>query len=138
MKFLVTTVSLRKKMLFFLLVLSVAGCKKTETTVLPPVKVNVITAIFSFMQDFQAQRAMEGFAKMVPLMAVVVRDSHIQSVEATSLVVGDIVQIKSGNSVPADIRIVEANGLRVDNSSLTGESEPQVWKTMFFIFVNIK
>ena len=46
-------------------------------------------------------------------------------VESEQLVVGDIVEVKGGDKIPADVRIVAANGLKVDNSSLTGESEPQ-------------
>lgn len=49
----------------------------------------------------------------------------MQHVPANDLVVGDVVDIKFGDSIPADIRIIECQGLKVDNSSLTGESEPQ-------------
>jgi len=68
---------------------------------------------------------MDSFGKLIPTMACVTRDGRIQHIAANLLVVGDLVDIKFGDSIPADIRIVESNGLKVDNSSLTGESEPQ-------------
>nr|CAD7401096.1 unnamed protein product [Timema cristinae] len=68
---------------------------------------------------------MESFKKMVPQVATVVRDGEKLSLRAEELVVGDIVEVKGGDRIPADIRIVEASSFKVDNSSLTGESEPQ-------------
>ena len=53
------------------------------------------------------------------------RNSQKLTVHAEELVVGDIVEVKFGDRVPADIRVVSASGFKVDNSSLTGESEPQ-------------
>lgn len=50
---------------------------------------------------------------------------------APQLVLGDLVEVKSGDRIPADIRIISAQGLKVDNSSLTGESEPQPRNTEF-------
>jgi len=85
----------------------------------------VVTGIFSYYQDAQANKAMAGFAKMVPESATVIRDGEKIRVESHNLVVGDIVEIKGGDKIPADVRIIEANGLKVDNSSLTGESEAQ-------------
>ena len=57
--------------------------------------------------------------------AVVVRGDQKLSVKAEELVVGDIVECKFGDRVPADLRVISAHGFKVDNSSLTGESEPQ-------------
>merc|ERR1712137_1006449 len=62
---------------------------------------------------------------MVPQSAYVIRDGVRSEQPATSLVVGDIVEVGIGQKVPADIRIIEASSMKVDNSSLTGESEPQ-------------
>lgn len=56
---------------------------------------------------------------------MVVRDGHKRDVLAIEIVLGDVVEVKAGNRIPADIRIVEATSFKVDNSSLTGESEPQ-------------
>jgi sodium/potassium-transporting ATPase subunit alpha len=91
----------------------------------------LITAFFAYYQEGQASKAMEGFAKMVPDAAVVLRDGNKIRVEAAELVVGDIVEVKGGDKIPADIRIVESNNFKVDNSSLTGESEAQTRSAEF-------
>lgn len=57
--------------------------------------------------------------------ATVIRDGDKFQINADQLVVGDLVEMKGGDRVPADIRILQAQGCKVDNSSLTGESEPQ-------------
>jgi len=85
----------------------------------------IITGCFSYYQESKSSKIMESFKKMVPQEATVRRDGKIITINATECVVGDIVLVKFGDRVPADIRIVEAKGFKVDNSSLTGESEPQ-------------
>ena len=62
---------------------------------------------------------------MVPQFALVIREGQKNTIKAEELTVGDIVEVKFGDRVPADIRIIEARQFKVDNSSLTGESEPQ-------------
>ena len=62
---------------------------------------------------------------MVPQYAVVVREGLKQTMKAEEICIGDIVEVKFGDRIPADIRIIEARSFKVDNSSLTGESEPQ-------------
>ena len=57
--------------------------------------------------------------------ALAIRAGEKRNVKAEELVVGDIVEVKFGDRVPADVRIIKAQGFKVDNSSLTGESEPQ-------------
>jgi sodium/potassium-transporting ATPase subunit alpha len=57
--------------------------------------------------------------------ATVLRDSEKLTLRAEDIVLGDIVEVKFGDRIPADIRIIESRGFKVDNSSLTGESEPQ-------------
>jgi len=85
----------------------------------------VITGIFSYFQESKAANIMDSFKNMVPDKASVLRDGQTSVVHAKELVVGDIVFVKGGDRIPADIRIIEAAGMKVDNSSLTGESEPQ-------------
>jgi len=85
----------------------------------------VITGIFSYFQEAKASSIMDSFKNMVPDKASVLRDGQTSVVHAKELVVGDIVFVKGGDRIPADIRIIEAAGMKVDNSSLTGESEPQ-------------
>lgn len=61
---------------------------------------------------------------MVPRSAYVQRNGRRVEMDVHELVVGDIVEVKYGDLIPADIRVVECQDLKVDNSSLTGESEP--------------
>lgn len=97
---------------------------------------------------------MDSFKNMVPQFATVIRDGEKLSILSEDLVLGDIVevisfrfveidilrfafenclifQVKSGDRVPADIRIIDSRGFKVDNSSLTGESEPQSRSSQF-------
>jgi len=67
---------------------------------------------------------MESFKNMVPRSTYVIRNRFRMEINVTDLVVGDIVEVKYGDLVPADIRILESQDFKVDNSSLTGESEP--------------
>ena len=62
---------------------------------------------------------------MVPQFALAIRDGQKLTIKAEELTIGDVVEVKFGDRVPADIRIIEARQFKVDNSSLTGESEPQ-------------
>lgn len=68
---------------------------------------------------------MESFKNMVPQFAIVLREGEKLTLRAEDLVLGDVVEVKFGDRIPADIRIIESRGFKVDNSSLTGESEPQ-------------
>lgn len=84
----------------------------------------VINALIGFIQEGKAEQAMEAIGKMLALKATARRDGKWQTVPAENLVPGDIVKIKSGDRVPADVRLLEAHGLRVDQAPLTGESVP--------------
>ncbi|XP_045626229.1 sodium/potassium-transporting ATPase subunit alpha isoform X5 [Procambarus clarkii] len=85
----------------------------------------IITGIFSYYQENKSSRIMESFKNMVPQYAIVVREGEKQNVQAEELCIGDIIEVKFGDRIPADVRVIEARGFKVDNSSLTGESEPQ-------------
>lgn len=67
---------------------------------------------------------MEKFANFLPPKSVVHRDGRVSEVDAKDLVVGDVIDVKLGDKIPADIRIVSNQKLKVDNAPLTGESEP--------------
>uniref|UniRef100_A0A6T6CYV8 Cation-transporting P-type ATPase N-terminal domain-containing protein n=1 Tax=Compsopogon caeruleus TaxID=31354 RepID=A0A6T6CYV8_9RHOD len=82
------------------------------------------TALFTFAQEFKSEKTMEKFKNFLPPVTLARRDGRTIEVPAETLVVGDIVEVKAGDKIPADIRIVEVSKLKVDNSSLTGESEP--------------
>ncbi|XP_036084333.1 potassium-transporting ATPase alpha chain 2 isoform X2 [Rousettus aegyptiacus] len=89
------------------------------------VLVVLLTGIFAYYQEAKSTNIMASFSKMIPQQALVLRDSEKKVIPAEQLVVGDIVEIKGGDQIPADIRLLFTQGCKVDNSSLTGESEPQ-------------
>ena len=86
----------------------------------------VINGIFSFWQEYKAEKAIESLQKILPKKARVMRDGVEIEVDAEELVPGELVLLEAGNSVSADARLVEAREMRVNNSALTGESEPQM------------
>ncbi|THD24828.1 Sodium/potassium-transporting ATPase subunit alpha-B [Fasciola hepatica] len=85
----------------------------------------LITGCFSYYQEAKSSRIMESFKKMIPQTAMVTRGGVKIEAPAEALVVGDLIDVKFGDRVPADIRIIAASSFKVDNSALTGESEPQ-------------
>ncbi|KAK1169893.1 sodium/potassium-transporting ATPase subunit alpha-1-like [Acipenser oxyrinchus oxyrinchus] len=85
----------------------------------------ILTGCFSYYQEAKSSKIMESFKNMVPQQALVIRDGEKNSINAEEVVVGDLVEVKGGDRIPADLRIISSNGCKVDNSSLTGESEPQ-------------
>ncbi|XP_077115951.1 potassium-transporting ATPase alpha chain 2-like [Ranitomeya variabilis] len=89
------------------------------------IAVVVMTALFAYYQEAKSTNIMAGFKNMVPQQALVLRDGKRKEMIAENLVTGDIIFIKGGDKIPADIRILESSGCKVDNSSLTGESEAQ-------------
>uniref|UniRef100_A0ACB8FS62 Potassium-transporting ATPase alpha chain 1 n=1 Tax=Sphaerodactylus townsendi TaxID=933632 RepID=A0ACB8FS62_9SAUR len=89
------------------------------------IAVVVVTGCFGYYQEFKSTNIIASFKNLVPQQATVIRGGDKFQINANQLVVGDLVEIKGGDRVPADIRIITAQGCKVDNSSLTGESEPQ-------------
>ncbi|KAG8434752.1 hypothetical protein GDO86_012920 [Hymenochirus boettgeri] len=85
----------------------------------------ILTGCFAYFQEAKSTNIMASFNKMIPQQAVVTRDGEKLEIPATELVVGDLVDVKGGDRIPADLRLVFAQGCKVDNSSLTGESEAQ-------------
>merc|ERR1712073_273573 len=84
-----------------------------------------VTGVFSYYQESKSAKIMESFKNLVPQYALVRRNGEKVTIPASELTLGDVVEVKFGDRVPADLRVVEARGFKVDNSSLTGESEPQ-------------
>uniref|UniRef100_A0A8C5WJX0 Sodium/potassium-transporting ATPase subunit alpha n=1 Tax=Leptobrachium leishanense TaxID=445787 RepID=A0A8C5WJX0_9ANUR len=89
------------------------------------IAVVLLTASFAYYQEAKSTNIMAGFKNMVPQQSLALRDGKRVEMNAEKLVVGDIVFIKGGDKIPADLRFLEVHGCKVDNSSLTGESEPQ-------------
>ncbi|XP_005731899.1 sodium/potassium-transporting ATPase subunit alpha-3b isoform X2 [Pundamilia nyererei] len=85
----------------------------------------VITGCFSYFQEAKSSKIMESFKNMVPQQALVIREGEKVQINAEEVVAGDLIEVKGGDRIPADIRVTSAHGCKVDNSSLTGESEPQ-------------
>ncbi len=84
----------------------------------------ILNAVVSFWQEFKADNAIELLKKKLALNARVLRDKAWKEVRATDLVPGDIVRIRLGEVVPADLKLVSGDYLQVDESALTGESLP--------------
>jgi sodium/potassium-transporting ATPase subunit alpha len=85
----------------------------------------LINAIFAFLQEYKAERAVQTLRGMLPAKAWVLRDGKQQQIDRSELVPGDVLVLEEGEQIPADARLTEAVAMRVDNSSLSGESKPQ-------------
>lgn len=88
------------------------------------VGVIVINGVFSFAQDYKAERELAALAKLLPQRVKTWRDGMIAEIAAVALVPGDVILLAAGDRVPADARLLEAAGVRLDASTLTGESAP--------------
>ncbi|MHB1091881.1 cation-translocating P-type ATPase [Thiobacillus sp.] len=89
------------------------------------VGVILINGVFSFWQEYKAERAVDALRQLLPQRVMVSRDGKVVEMLATELVPGDIVLLEEGDFVPADCRLVEAFGLRVNTATITGESLPK-------------
>jgi potassium/sodium efflux P-type ATPase len=83
-----------------------------------------INAIFSFWQEFQAEKALSALKKVLPMQVKVYRDGELKQIPARELVRGDVMQLEEGDRVSADARLVSAESLYLDVSVMTGESLP--------------
>ncbi|MFT3860627.1 HAD-IC family P-type ATPase [Micropruina sp.] len=86
--------------------------------------VAVINAVIGFVQEGRAEQALAGIRTMLSADAQVHRDGAWSSIPAEQLVPGDIVRVAAGAKVPADLRLIEASNLRVEEAALTGEAVP--------------
>ena len=85
----------------------------------------LVAVLFSLFQERRAERAIEALRQLVPEEAKVQRDGMTKKIPVSYVTVGDILSLEEGDKVPADARLLTAFELDVDNSTLTGESEPQ-------------
>jgi magnesium-transporting ATPase (P-type) len=86
--------------------------------------VNFINGLFSFWQEYKAEKALQALRKLLPQVAVVVRGGIRQKIDAETLVPGDLLVLNEGDHISADARVIDSSQLRVDQSSLSGESRP--------------
>jgi len=87
--------------------------------------VTFATGCFSFYQNFKSAAVMESFKNFLPEEVNVVRDEKQFTVDSKEIVRGDIVRVKAGDKIPADLRVLKSSDFKVDNASLTGESDAQ-------------
>lgn len=81
-----------------------------------------LNAIFGFIQEYRAEKAMEALKQMAATNARIFREGKVVDIPASDLVPGDVVMIEAGNIIPADVRFFETHQIKVDESTLTGES----------------
>lgn len=86
----------------------------------------LLNVIFTYIQEHQTERIMESFGKLLPQMVTVLRDGQATSIRADTVVPGDVMLLSEGDRICADGRLLEHAQLKIDLSSLTGESEPQL------------
>jgi Ca2+-transporting ATPase len=120
--FLANLVNLFALLLWAAAVLSyLGGLEELAVAILVVILVN---AVFSFFQEYRAERAIEALERLLPPRARVVRGGAVREMGADALVPGDVVVLEAGDQISADARLIEARELQVDNSVLTGESRP--------------
>jgi len=86
--------------------------------------VNIINGLFSFWQEFRAEKAADALMQLLPVKVRVIRNGVTIEIAAEDLVPGDLMVLAEGDHISADGRLVEASELRIDQSTLTGESHP--------------
>jgi calcium-translocating P-type ATPase len=85
----------------------------------------LINGLFSFWQESRAEHAMAALQQLLPHQVKALRDGKLHQESADALVPGDVILLAGGDDVPADCRLIEAFGVRVNNATVTGESVPQ-------------
>ncbi len=84
----------------------------------------LVNAILGLYQENKAEKSLEALRKMSASSCKVIRENSIQTIATKELVVGDIILVEAGDSIPADARIIECSNLKVEEAALTGESVP--------------
>jgi len=101
------------------IILGIIG-KPSDATAI--VVIVLLNGVIGFVQQYRAERAVAALKLLAAATARVRRDSQVTEISALQLVPGDVVLLEAGNTMPADLRLIEAVQLKVDESPLTGES----------------
>lgn len=88
------------------------------------ISIVVGNGIFGFIQDWKAEQSIQALKEMASPDALVYRDGELEEVPRSRVVPGDVISLEQGAAIPADARLIEEESLKVDESALTGESEP--------------
>ncbi|MEX1094107.1 MAG: HAD-IC family P-type ATPase, partial [Acidimicrobiia bacterium] len=110
-----------------LILIAAAGLSAYLGKTLEAVAIMAIVVLFGllgFFQEYRAERAIAALRAMSTPLVRVRRGGQVVEISAEQVVVGDVVLLEAGSVIPADMRLVEAAGLRVQEAALTGESEP--------------
>ena len=83
-----------------------------------------INALFTFVQEYRAEKSIEKLRLLLPFYVKVIREGKEREISARDVVPGDLIILSEGNKVPADSRLIDTTYLMLNNASLTGESEP--------------
>ena len=89
------------------------------------IAVILINGAFSYWQEFRAEKAIDALRRLLPQVVKVMRDGQLTTVSGEQLVPGDVILLEAGDNVPADCRLIAGNNVRVNASTITGESLPK-------------
>lgn len=101
----------------------VAGILGDTKNTIAILSIVALYALLGFIQEYRAEQAIAALKKMSVPNVRVIRDGKMQELSARELVPGDIIQLETGNVIPADLRLIEAVNLRIQEAALTGRSE---------------
>ena len=85
-----------------------------------------INAVFTFIQEYRAKKALEALKRLLPFYVKVLRDGKEKEIHGREVVPGDMIMLSEGDKIPADARLIKTSDLKVNNAPLTGESEPML------------
>lgn len=86
----------------------------------------ILNAVVGFFQEYKAEKAMYELKRLAASTARVIRSGVTRTVPASELVPGDLVKLEAGDTVPADLRLIEVHSIKIEEASLTGESYPVI------------
>ena len=89
----------------------------------------LVNGVFSFWQEYRAEKAIAALEQLLPHHVKALREGKVLEIPAPDVVPGDVILLEEGDDVPADCRLIEAFGVRVNNATVTGESLPQARDT---------